>query len=151
MLHLPALWCFDTSVTYPQLFRRVKFVVIPPCFVWQQYLWNIAIQSALGCKSPWANLRCSSCSPLGENLCEMGLLTKTNPTTVQTLSSLVNMLFTSSGRFNNYHLIYCRHYPAILSDGWRPNRYLTPRSRQRAMCGRLVSFFGKSSQWVRWH
>ena len=44
-------------------FRRVKFVVIPPRFVLQQYLWNIAIQPALGCYNSWANLRCSSCSP----------------------------------------------------------------------------------------
>ena len=68
MLHLPALWHFDTSVTYPQWFRRVKFVVIPPRFVKQQYLWNIAIQPAVGCYNWWTNLRCSSCSPLGEKI-----------------------------------------------------------------------------------
>ena len=34
MLHLPALWYFDTSVTYPQWFCRVKFVVKPPRFVY---------------------------------------------------------------------------------------------------------------------
>ena len=49
----------------PQWSRRVKYVVIPPRFVWQQYLWNIAIQPAVGCYNSWANL-CSSCSPLGE-------------------------------------------------------------------------------------
>ena len=56
---------FDISVTYLQIFRWVKFVVIPPRFVWQLYLWNIAIQQAVGCYNSWANLRCSSCSPLG--------------------------------------------------------------------------------------
>ena len=49
MLHLPTLRYFDTSVTYPQWFRRVKFVVIPPRFVYQQYLRYIAIQPAVGC------------------------------------------------------------------------------------------------------
>ena len=28
----------------------------------------------MGCRNSWANLRCSTYSPLGENLCEMGLL-----------------------------------------------------------------------------
>ena len=66
MLHIPALWYFDTSVTYGQWFRKVKFVVIPPRFVLQQYLWNIAIQPAVDCYNSWANLRCSSCSPVDE-------------------------------------------------------------------------------------
>ena len=66
MLHIPALWYFDTSITCPQWFRRVKFVLIPPRFVQQQYLWNIAIQPAVGCYISWANIRCSGCSPLGE-------------------------------------------------------------------------------------
>ena len=52
----------------PPLFRRVKLVVIPPRFIEQQYLWNIAIQPAVGCYKPWANLRCSGCYPLGEKL-----------------------------------------------------------------------------------
>ena len=43
MLHILALRYFDTSVTYPKWFRRVKFVLIPPRFVQQQYLWNTAI------------------------------------------------------------------------------------------------------------
>ena len=68
MLHIPALWHFGTSVTYPPWFRRVKLVVIPPCFVYQQYLWNIPIQQAVVCYNPWANLRCSGCYPLGEKL-----------------------------------------------------------------------------------
>ena len=50
----------------PQGFWRVKFVLIPPRFVQQQYLWNIAIQPAVGCYNSWDNLRCSGCSPLGE-------------------------------------------------------------------------------------
>ena len=66
MPHIPALWYFYTSVTYPQRFRRVKFVLIPPRFLQQQYLWNIAIQPAVGCYHSWTNIRCSGCSPLGE-------------------------------------------------------------------------------------
>ena len=66
MLHIHALWYFDTPVTYPQWFRRVKFVLIPPRFIQQQYLWNIAIEPAVGCYNSWANIRCSGCSPLGE-------------------------------------------------------------------------------------
>ena len=69
MSHLPVPWYFDTSVTYPQWFLRFKIVLIPPHFVQQQYLRNIAIQPAMGCYNSWANLRCSSCSPPGENLC----------------------------------------------------------------------------------
>ena len=74
MPHIPALWYFDTCVTYPQWFRRVKFVVITPRFVLHQYLWNIAIQPAVKGYNSWANLGCSGCSPLGENSCETGLL-----------------------------------------------------------------------------
>ena len=66
MLHIPALWYFGTSVTYPPWFRRVNLVVIPPRFILQQYLWNIAIQPAVGCYNSWANLRSSGCYPLGE-------------------------------------------------------------------------------------
>ena len=68
VLHIPALWYFGTSVIYPPWFRIVKLVVIPPRFIQQQYLWNIAIQPAVGCYNPWANLRCSGCYPLGEKL-----------------------------------------------------------------------------------
>ena len=52
----------------PPWFRRVKLVVIPPRFIKQQYLWNIAVQPAVGCYNSWANLRCSGCYPLGEKL-----------------------------------------------------------------------------------
>ena len=31
-------------------------------------MWNIAIQSAVGCYNSWVNLRCSGCYPLGEKL-----------------------------------------------------------------------------------
>ena len=67
-LHIPTLCYFGTSVTYPPWFHRVKLVAIPPRFISQQYLWNIAIQSAVGCYNSWANLRCSGCNRLGEKL-----------------------------------------------------------------------------------
>ena len=54
-VHIPTLWYFDTSVTYPQWFRRVKIVL--PRFVWQQYLGNITMQPAVGCYNLWTNLR----------------------------------------------------------------------------------------------
>ena len=66
MLHIPTLCYFDTSVSYPQWFLRIKFVLIPPRFVQQQYLWNIVIQLAVGCYNSWAYARCSDCSSLGE-------------------------------------------------------------------------------------
>ena len=52
----------------PQWFRRAKLFVIPPRFAKQQYLWNIAIQPAVGCYNSWANLRCLGCVLLGEKL-----------------------------------------------------------------------------------
>ena len=52
----------------PPWFRRVELVVIYARFIYQKYLWNIAIQPAVGCYNPWANLRCSGCYPLGEKL-----------------------------------------------------------------------------------
>ena len=67
MLHIPALWYFGTWITYPPWFR-VKLVVIPPRFIQQHYLWNIAIQPAVGCSNSWANLRCFGCYPLGGKL-----------------------------------------------------------------------------------
>ena len=53
-------------VTYPYWLWRVKFVFIPPHFVQQQYLWNSAIQPAVGCYNSWANRWCLGCSQLGE-------------------------------------------------------------------------------------
>ena len=58
----------------PHKFRRVKFVIIPPYFVLQQYLWKIALQPSVNCYNVWGHLCCSGCSLLGENHCEMGLL-----------------------------------------------------------------------------
>ena len=49
-------------------FRRVKLVVIPLRLIQKQFLWNIAIQPVVGCYNSRANLRCSGCYPLGENL-----------------------------------------------------------------------------------
>ena len=71
MLHLPALCYFDISVIYPYKFRQF---LTPSCFIQQQYLWTIAIQASVSCYNVWTNSCCSGCSPLGENLCEMGLL-----------------------------------------------------------------------------
>ena len=47
-------------------FCSVKFVIIPPCFVQQQYLWDITIQPVVGCYNLWTDIHCSSCSSLGE-------------------------------------------------------------------------------------
>ena len=66
MLHIHALWYFVISVIYPQGFHRVKFVMITPCFVKQQYFWNIAIQPAVGCYNLWVDIHCSGCSPPGK-------------------------------------------------------------------------------------
>ena len=63
MLHIPA---FMTYHGYTPKDFVVKFVVIPPWFVQQQYLWNIVMQPTFGCCNVWANVR-SGCSPLGEN------------------------------------------------------------------------------------
>ena len=78
---------------YPQWFRRVKFVVIPPrffiaatfvkyCFTTGQWVVCHPVQRApvtwreWGLWS-WANLRCSEAAHRqGENLCEMGLYDK---------------------------------------------------------------------------
>ena len=76
MFHIPALWYFGISVIYPQGFRRVKFVIIPPCFIKQQYLLKVVIQAEVRCI--WANSRCTGCSPLGETHCETGLMTVTH-------------------------------------------------------------------------
>ena len=44
---------FVIPVTYPQGFHRVRIVIKLPSFI-QQYLWNIAIQPAVGCSGLWA-------------------------------------------------------------------------------------------------
>ena len=63
--HIVVFW--HISKIAPMI-GRVKLVVIPPCFVKQLYLWNIAIQLAVGFYNSWANLRSSGCYPLGEKL-----------------------------------------------------------------------------------
>ena len=66
MLHIPTLWYFDISEIYPHGFRRVKFVIIPPCFGQQHYLWNITLQPEVGFYNMWANICCSGYSLLEE-------------------------------------------------------------------------------------
>ena len=61
----------------PNDFVESKIVVIPPRFVYQQYFRNIAIKPAVGCYNSWANLGCSSCSPLGEIFLWNGTIRKT--------------------------------------------------------------------------
>ena len=51
MLHIPASWHFDMSIIYPQGFRGVNFFIILKYVIKQQYLWNIAIQLAVGCSA----------------------------------------------------------------------------------------------------
>ena len=45
--HIVAFWYISK---YPKDFI-VKFVIIPQYFIKQQYLWNIAIQRAVGCSA----------------------------------------------------------------------------------------------------
>ena len=78
MCHLPALWYFDISVIRPHRFCWVKFVLIPPCFVLQQYLWNICEISSVSCYNVWANSCCSGCSPLWEKSLRNGTITWAN-------------------------------------------------------------------------
>ena len=78
MCHLPALWYFDISVICPHRFCWVKFVLIPPCFVLQQYLWNICEISSVSCYNVWANSCCSGCSPLWEKSLRNGTITWAN-------------------------------------------------------------------------
>ena len=59
MLDIPTLSYFNTSVVKPTWLRGVKFVRIPAHLVYQQYLWNIAVQSAVGCYNLLFNIRCS--------------------------------------------------------------------------------------------
>ena len=98
IVHLLALWYFDSSVTYPQWVRRVKFVVVPPRFALQQYLWNIAMQPTVGCYNSWANSRCSGCSLLGEQLLWNRSIAVYHKVTKTTTGSLV-----SSGYTFKYH------------------------------------------------
>ena len=55
---------FYLALIYPSRLRRMKFVIITPCFVQQQYLWNITIKPAVGCYNIQANKCHLGCSPL---------------------------------------------------------------------------------------
>ena len=66
MLHIPALWYFDISVTYPQGFYGQICYNTPMFYIIAIHLWNIAIQLRVGCFGLQANMRCLSCSPLEE-------------------------------------------------------------------------------------
>ena len=52
LIHAPhtnivAFWHIS-NITH-QGFHRFKFAIIPPCFISQQYMWNIAVQPTVGC------------------------------------------------------------------------------------------------------
>ena len=55
---------FYLALIYPSGLCRMKFVIITPCFVQQQYLWNITIKPAVGCYNIQANKCHLGCSPL---------------------------------------------------------------------------------------
>ena len=57
---------FGYISSIPYQFRKVKVVMITPCFV----------QPSFGCYNVWANLCCSGCSPLGEKLLWNGTMVK---------------------------------------------------------------------------
>ena len=73
MLHIPALWHFDISVIYPQGFHIVKFVEMPQYFIWQQYLWNIALQLAVSCSAYKLRYVVQVLTAGEKNNCETGL------------------------------------------------------------------------------
>ena len=66
VLHIPTLWCFDTSVTYPNDFDESNSFKYCHVFLLRENLWNIAMQPAVVCYNSWANIRCSGCSPSEE-------------------------------------------------------------------------------------
>ena len=106
MLHIPALWYFGISVICTHRFRRVRLVIIPPCFVWQQYLWNIALQPSVGCYKAWVNSRYKGCSPLGENHCEVGLFSMSlhyaHSTHVTDYTVLASKVWLTETRYSNF-------------------------------------------------
>ena len=73
MLHIPALWYFDTSEIYPQWFRCSQICCNTTTFVWGPYLWNIALQPAVDCYNKLIYGVRSGSSPGGYSLYE-GLL-----------------------------------------------------------------------------
>ena len=77
MLHIPALWYFDI---YTHGFSGEKRVIISPCFVLQEYLWNIALQLSVGCYNVGTNLRCSGCRPQENNIAKRDYTLQDSPT-----------------------------------------------------------------------
>ena len=73
MLHIPASWYFDISVVYHKDFI-VKFLKIPQYFTLQQYLWNVAIQMAVGCSAYKLMYVVWVLTAREKNNCETGLL-----------------------------------------------------------------------------
>ena len=132
MLHIPASWYFDTSVTYPQWFRRVKFVVISPRFVQPLYLWNIAIQLAVDCYNSWANLRCSGCSPLGENYCEMGLLKAFKWMKLSEFLIEYNELFVNKSTFVQV-MAWCQTSDKICPSDWDRRHLMASQSQNELL------------------
>ena len=73
MLHLPASWYFDTSLT--SLISKSQVCCNTATFCIAAIFVKIAIQPAVGCYNSWADLRCSSCSPLaGKSLWNVTIL-----------------------------------------------------------------------------
>ena len=84
---------------------------------------NTAIQPAVGCYNPWANLQCSSCSPLGgTNGCETGLLNDVNryckytmqrgSHTYQPIHIVDNLLKSELNLLNSNYAIFGRKWSA---------------------------------------
>ena len=77
MLHIPALWYFDI---YTHGYSREKHVIISPCLVLQEYLWNIALQLSVGGYNVGTNLRCSGCRPQGQIIAKRDYTLQDYPT-----------------------------------------------------------------------
>ena len=73
LIHAPytRIVVFDISVICRHRFCRVKFVIIPSCFYSSNFSETL-LQPSVVCYNVWAYLRCSICSPLGENIVKMG-------------------------------------------------------------------------------
>ena len=93
----------------PKWFRRFKFIIIPPCFVEQQYLWNIAIKLAVGCYNLWSNIPCLGCSPLGENR-ETGLFYISSIQITALYFQLSKMRYVNVTVFNGRKMVNIREY-----------------------------------------
>ena len=105
-------WHISNTTTHPpatnQGFHRVKFAIIPPCFIWQQYLWNIAKQATVGCSvllicktyDQERNRMFSKISTKYENICEIEsrstfkfILTSDNPLVMKALGKFIYTAF----------------------------------------------------------